>query len=176
MASDYRVICASSVLLAIVAMLVPCPAMSADNDSGDAEFLKPILNLTLEQERRGVDVPWSNSATGRSGSIRVERTYYRGQQPCRDYVRTTTGASTEVHGTGCRIGKGKWEISESRPEASKGPSGSSIATTGLAGGSSDPPASATAPATAAAKSAADPPRPARKPAPFAFTMPTRSDL
>jgi hypothetical protein len=175
MASDYRVICAGVFLLAIVATLAPCPAMSADDDSGDAEFLKPILNLTLEQERRGVDVPWSNPGTGRSGSIRVERTFYRGQQPCRDYVRTTAGASTEVHGTGCRIGKGKWEISETRQERSKAASGSSTAPA-IASGGSDPSPSAPAPSPSAAKPAADPPRPVRKPSPFAFTMPTRSDL
>jgi surface antigen len=91
-------------------------AQPAAEDARDMAIIVPALNSALENERSGKEVPWSNAETGRSGMIRIERTFYRGQQPCRDYRRTTIGggADYEVRGVGCRLGKVNWGFEETR--------------------------------------------------------------
>src|SRR4051794_11579161 len=96
--------------LGLVALAVAAfagAARAASEDPRDLLVIMPTLNDTLENERSGKDTTWTNVATGRSGTIRIERTFYRGLQPCREYTRTTAGNGPgyEVRGTGCRIGK-----------------------------------------------------------------------
>ena len=86
----------------------------------DEDYVGPLLNQALETERTGVAVPWSNPATGSSGMIMIERTFYRDPDtPCRDYRRTLEqpGRPTvEIQGTGCRIASGHWSLDEEEPE------------------------------------------------------------
>jgi len=87
---------------------------------------------TLEFERSGVDVAWSNPVTGNGGMIRVERTYFLNPDtPCRDYIRTADrpgGKRSVTKGTGCRMEDGRWFLDEQNNAealpASKGDSGS----------------------------------------------------
>jgi hypothetical protein len=147
-------------------------AAATPEDPRDVAVIIPLLNGTLEIERTGTEVPWSNSLTGRSGIIRIERTFYRGQQPCRDYTRTTrdAGASFEIRGIGCRIDKMKWQFEEIRvntPAAGSAPT------------RSDPDAVAPRDLKVGTANSAEPPRlpppvPVRKPP--AFSLPTRSQL
>jgi hypothetical protein len=114
----------------------------------------------------------------------VERTFYRGLQPCRDYVRTTTGNGPgyEVRGTGCRAGKLNWSVEEARKDE---PAATAAAPAAPAAPSAAPP-SAPAPEPAAAAPSGDPsvraPRkpPAPLPAPptptLSYGLPTRSQL
>jgi hypothetical protein len=158
--------------LAVGATLAPALAASPGAPTGaDPDPPSPILNDTLEHERSGVEVPWSDAASGRSGKLRVERTFYRGQQPCRDFVWTHEapgGGTAESRGTGCRAGNARWDI-ERQPAPPVPSSGSSTA---------KPPAPAAAggDTTAAKPPPAEPPLPARKPAVLVITMPTRSEL
>jgi surface antigen len=164
---------ASAAFLAVVVLVA---AAHAADDPRDLLVIMPALNETLESERSGRDITWTNVTTGRAGTIRVERTFYRGQQPCRDYIRTTAGngPSFEVRGVGCRVGKLNWAVEERRIE--------------------EPPATAAAPAPpppeptsrdAAARSgepSGEPasPRAPRKaapsPPPLRYGLPTRSQL
>ena len=87
----------------------------AEEAADDLQHLRPLINQTLETEKSGVEIGWSDPATGHSGTLRVERTFYRDQQPCREYLRTIerAGASTLVtRGVGCRVGRAQWEIEE----------------------------------------------------------------
>jgi hypothetical protein len=158
-------------------------ARAATDNPSDAAVFVPLLNETLENERTGRDVPWSNPATARSGVIRVERTFYRCQQPCREYLRTITtlGGSNlaEARGTGCRVAKAKWDLQEGVPAESSAGSVGSTGSSGAAGGDPGLPARSEDPARSAppAKPGADPPqRLVRKPPPLVFSLPTRSDL
>lgn len=173
---------------AIVAVgLAAATAIAADptaDDPRDLAVIMPALNDALEHERSGKDSSWTNVATGRAGTIRIERTFYRGQQPCREYTRTTTGAGAgyQVRGTGCRLGKLNWTVEEARSDEP-------AATASTAGAA--PAAAPSEPGPAAPRDAAgrsgDPSgepvslRPPRKPAPpqtptLRYGLPTRSQL
>jgi surface antigen len=85
----------------------------------DEDYVEPLLNQALETEKSGVELPWSNPATGSGGMIVIERTFYRDPRtPCRDYRRTVEragAAAVEIEGTGCRVGPGEWTLEEEGP-------------------------------------------------------------
>ncbi len=91
-------------------------APRADEDPRDAAMVAALVKQTLEFERTGTDLPWSNPETGSRGVIRVERTYnLDSDMPCRDYTRTTRrtdGERITTRGTGCRMGDGRWFLDE----------------------------------------------------------------
>ena len=93
---------------------------SARAQTGDDDYVAPLLNQALESERTGVAVPWHNPATGSSGTIVIERTFYRDPDtPCRDYRRTLEQPGppgVAVTGTGCRSAAGRWPLEENAPE------------------------------------------------------------
>ena len=41
----------------------------------DEDYVERLLNQALETEKSGVEIPWSNPATGSSGTILIERTF-----------------------------------------------------------------------------------------------------
>jgi surface antigen len=104
---------AAALLLGLVCL---AGAPRAGEDPRDAAVVAPLVKQTLEFERTGTDLPWSNPETGSRGVIRVERTYYRDTNtPCRDYTRTTErpgGERSTTRGTGCRMGDGRWFLDE----------------------------------------------------------------
>jgi hypothetical protein len=94
-----------------------------------------MVKQTLEFERTGTDLRWSNPETGSGGVIRVERTYYRdANTPCRDYIRTTKrpgGEEFTTRGTGCRMSDGRWFLDETPSDpAPKAPSAAAGAPAG----------------------------------------------
>jgi surface antigen len=168
----------------IIGAAVAASGAGAAEDARDLTVIMPAVNDALEYERSGKEIAWSNVATGRGGMIRVERTFYRGQQPCRDYVRTTVGSGPgyQIRGIGCRLGKLNWTVEEARVDE---PAATAAAPAAL------PAPAAPDPNPAVAKDAAgrsgDPsgepasPRPLRKqaapPAPtLRYGLPTRSAL
>lgn len=104
--------------LFVLLLSLPCLAgvARADEDPRDAAVVAAQVKQTLEFERTGTDLPWSNPETGSSGVIRVERTYYLDPEtPCRDYIRTTRrpdGEKLTMRGSGCRMGDGRWFLDE----------------------------------------------------------------
>lgn len=149
--------------------------------AADEQYVEPLLNRALENEKTGVELPWSNPATGSSGTIVIERTFYRDPRtPCRDYRRTLerAGAPTlEIQGTGCRVGPSRWALDEEEP--------TSLAATPapVTGPTPEPDeASVSPPARAEAAAPSCPtmsvaPVPCGKPPPVTdYTMPTRTKL
>jgi surface antigen len=150
----------------------------------DEEYVGPLVNDALETAKSGVAIPWSNPATGSSGTIVIERTFYRDPRtPCRDYRRTLerVGApEVEIEGTGCRIGPGRWSLDEEKP-------GGAAATAATTPGTraaprpqeraapSPEPAAGPAPPSCPALNAAPVPC-AKPPAVVDYTMPTRTEL
>jgi hypothetical protein len=155
-------------------------AAQADDD----EYVGPLVNQALETEKSGIEVPWSNPASGSSGIIVIERTFYRDPRtPCRDYRRTLerTGAPTvEIQGTGCRIRSGRWSLVEAEAR--------SIAVTAPSARTGTPrtPAATAPPDAEPARAEAAPPScpaltavpvPCGKPAAVVdYTMPTKTEL
>jgi surface antigen len=99
------------------AMVVGAPHLVAQ--VADEDYVEPLLNKALETEKTGVELPWSNPATGSGGIIVIERTFYRDPRtPCRDYRRTVEqagAAAVEIEGTGCRVGPNEWTLEEEEP-------------------------------------------------------------
>jgi surface antigen len=176
----------SALQLAVLCLvaLAAAPADAVAQTDADEEYVGPLVNQALETEKSGVEIPWSNPATGSSGMILIERTFYRDPRtPCRDYRRTLeqVGAPTiEIQGTGCRIGSGRWSLDEEEPKsvAAAAPSaGAGVARTPEPTEAPEPePARAeTAPPNCPALSAA--PVPCDKPGPVVdYTLPTRTEL
>jgi hypothetical protein len=171
--SDHGLIALSAALFACLYTL-PGPGSAA---SPDDPSVLTILNATLETEKSGVEVPWSDPGNNRSGMVRVERTFFRGKTPCREYVRTVQQAgtaATEFRGTGCRMGSNLWEFDEAvsaSPPAIPPPGGARTsdpaAGSSRSGGDPSPSRSGGPTPSAAAASPKSPP--------ISFKLPTRSD-
>ena len=171
--------------LTLAAALIACASLAGAPDAAaqvaDEEYVEPLLNQALEAERTGVELPWRNPATGSSGVIAIERTFYRDPRtPCRDYRRTLERAgepAVEVEGTGCRIGPNEWAIDEETPA-------SRAATPAPAAGPEPAPDEPPAPEPARAEPvppscptmSVTPVPCGRPPAVVDYTMPTRTRL
>lgn len=166
-----------------IATVAAAQNVAAQTDA-DEDYVGPLVNQALETEKTGVEIPWSNPATGSSGIILIERTFYRDPRtPCRDYRRTLdrVGApSVEIQGTGCRIGSGRWSLDEEDPRSL-----AATAPTARSGGARTPEASEPPAAEPARTEAAPPSCPALSPAPVPcdkppavvdYTMPTKTEL
>jgi surface antigen len=152
----------------------------------DEEYVGPLVNQALETEKSGVEVPWSNPATGSSGMILIERTFYRDPRtPCRDYRRTLerAGAPTvEIEGTGCRIGAGRWSLDEEEPRSVAGAT-APAPDAGTGPAPTSEPAEPPEPEPAAGPNPPSCPAPGAAPVPCGkpdavvdYTMPTKTEL
>jgi surface antigen len=157
------------------------PQQLAAQVDPDEEYVGPLINQALEGERTGVEIPWSNPATGSGGMIVIERTFYRDPRtPCRDYRRTTEragGPKVEIQGTGCRVGSDRWSLDEESPAtvaAGPAPVASSRQPPGTPP-APEPERAAAAPPNCPALTAV--PVPCSKPAAVVdYTMPTKTEL
>jgi surface antigen len=162
------------------ALATLAPHWVAAQEDADEEYVAPLINQALEAERTGVEVPWTNPATGSSGTIVIERTFYRDPRtPCRDYRRTIErpgGPSGAIQGTGCRVGSGRWSLDEEKPDPSRE---ALFRRAPRAPEATEPPPpepeSAAAPPSCPALTAV--PVPCDKPPPVVdYTMPTKTEL
>jgi len=175
---------------------------SGNDDIRDLPFVLDTVNDVLETSKTNVQVPWQNPATGNSGVIVVERTFYTSpDMPCRQYRRTYNRPGTGevmVRGTGCRIGPSRWKIEEDPtasplPKAAKsGPSSGSTAgavtappsPVGTTAGRQAPPPQKATPRKVEKKAVKAAPKSAKakpKPPPEApelpkFTMPSKAEI
>jgi surface antigen len=170
---------AVSLAVACILAAVASQRIAAQEELDEA-YVGPLINQALESQRTGVEVPWTNPATGSSGTIVVERTFYRDPRtPCRDYRRTVEragGAAVAIEGTGCRIGSGRWSLDEEEPEPTR---------EALPRSAPREPEAATPPEAEPESTAAPPSCPAPSAVPAAceqpaaivdYTMPTRTEL
>ncbi len=105
-------------MVGLFALCRPQSASAAPDGttSADDAIVLPLVNRVLENEPTGVEVQWSNPATGNQGTIVVIKTVSTPpERPCREYRRTRErpGAAVEtIQGVGCRIGPALWELDE----------------------------------------------------------------
>ncbi len=132
-------------VLASLIVLGFAPLARGNDDIRDLPFVLDSVNDALETARTNVRVRWNNPATGNSGVIIVEKTFYPSpEMPCRRYYRTYTQpgqGEMMTRGTGCRTGPARWRIEEERT-ASRAPKAiESGPTSGSTAGAPPPPAS-----------------------------------
>jgi surface antigen len=70
------------------------------------------MQKALETAPTGRAVVWSNPDTGNRYTVKPVRTYYRSQQPCREYLtKAIIGGKTEqIYGKACRQSDGSWRV------------------------------------------------------------------
>lgn len=70
------------------------------------------MQKALETAPTGRAVVWSNPDNGNRYTVRPVRTYYREQQPCREYVTQAIigGKSQQIYGKACRQADGSWRV------------------------------------------------------------------
>ena len=157
----------------LLAVAVQPVAAQAD---ADEDYVGPLINQALENERSGVEIPWTNPATGSRGIIVIERTFYRDPRtPCRDYRRTIERAGAPgvaIEGTGCRLGSGRWSLDEDEPDSARE---ALIRRPPPEAAEAPEPERAAAPPSCPALSAAPVPC-AKPPAVADYTMPAKTEL
>lgn len=166
-------------MLAAVAVLAT-PSFAAE-DPRDAAAAREMLQVVLETEKSGIEVPWSSSTTGNKGIIRIERTFFRTPDlPCRDYIRTIeqkSGAKLTMRGTGCRLASESWSLEETlaKTEPPKEPEVKAVEKPKSVVPTEKVAAVTPTPKTSTKKVAAAPP--AKKAPPLLeYSLPTTSDL
>jgi surface antigen len=73
---------------------------------------KMQMQSALENTPTGEMKSWKNPDNGNSYQVQPTRTYYEGQQPCREYVTHAKigGKSEKIVGQACRQTDGTWRI------------------------------------------------------------------
>ncbi len=160
-------------LLAILITLSLATAARGNDDIRDLPFVLDAVNDALETARTNTQVPWENPATGNSGVIVVEKTFYPSPEtPCRQYRRTFNRpgrGAMMTRGTGCRVGPARWKIEEERtasrvPKAAKSGPSPSPGSTAESTAAPASPVGRTAGVTRSARKKATPPKTAKRPA------------
>ncbi len=70
------------------------------------------MNQALEANRNNASSSWHNPNTGNSYTVTPTQTYYRNDEPCRDYTTKAIigGKSETIYGKACRMADGTWKV------------------------------------------------------------------
>lgn len=70
------------------------------------------MQRALETAPVGRAVSWKNPDNGNRYSVKPTRTYYKNEQPCREYTTQAMigGKSQQIYGTACRQADGSWQV------------------------------------------------------------------
>jgi hypothetical protein len=167
-------------------VLATPPAWAQAVDPRDRVALDRALNRTLEVARMSDTTRWDNGETGVTGTIVVERTFYRDlDEPCRSYRWTLQQGDRALQGqgTGCRNRREDWTLEEDPPRPAAVRAGATSAAPRqptrtaapqpVAGARETSPAPAANPPDAAAKTPPKDERPVSIPK---YTLPARTPL
>ncbi|MDX2346746.1 MAG: RT0821/Lpp0805 family surface protein [Legionella sp.] len=66
----------------------------------------------LESTATGKTARWKNPDTGNQYRVTPTRTYYRAEQPCREYTTYANigGKQEQIYGKACRTADGAWRV------------------------------------------------------------------
>lgn len=72
------------------------------------------VNQALERNRNDVASSWKNPNNGNKYTVEPTKTYYRNDQPCRDYTtKAIIGGKPEtIYGKACRMADGTWKVEQ----------------------------------------------------------------
>lgn len=70
------------------------------------------MQRALETAPTGKAVSWKNPDSGNRYSVKPTRTYYRNEQPCREYITHAVigGKKEQIYGRACRQADGSWRV------------------------------------------------------------------
>lgn len=70
------------------------------------------MQHALETAPTGKEVKWKNPDNGNRFVVTPTKTYYKAEQPCREYQTTAiiAGKTQNIYGTACRQADGSWRI------------------------------------------------------------------
>jgi surface antigen len=70
------------------------------------------MERALEDGQTGYETRWRNPDSGNVYAVVPTRTYYRDDQPCRDYTtRAIIGGKRQtIYGHACRMADGTWQV------------------------------------------------------------------
>ncbi len=70
------------------------------------------MQKALETAPTGKAVQWRNPDSGNHYTVKPTRTYYRNEQPCREYVTSAMigGKREQIYGKACRKADGSWKV------------------------------------------------------------------
>lgn len=84
----------------------------------DWTIAKSALRETLGRTEDGASQPWENPTTGAHGTVTpVAAIYEKNGFACRNFILSQVRGSNEnwYEGTACRIHRGQWDVTNSRP-------------------------------------------------------------
>lgn len=70
------------------------------------------VQRALENTPTGKALSWKNPDSGNQYRVVPTRTYYRAEQPCREYTTYANigGKQEQIHGKACREADGSWRV------------------------------------------------------------------
>ena len=70
------------------------------------------MQRALETAPTGHPVQWRNPQSGNHYTVEPTRTYYRKEQPCREYITKAVigGKVQQIYGKACRQADGAWKV------------------------------------------------------------------
>lgn len=70
------------------------------------------MERALETSPTGKKISWKNPDSGHQYSVTPTRTYYRQEQPCREYTTYANigGKQEQIYGKACRQADGSWRV------------------------------------------------------------------
>ena len=70
------------------------------------------MQHALETAPTGKSVSWKNPDSGNRYTVKPTRTYYKNQQPCREYMTDAMigGKKQQIYGKACRQADGSWKV------------------------------------------------------------------
>lgn len=77
----------------------------------DKQDMMQVQNA-LETSPTGKAVSWKNPDSGNQYRVTPTRTYYKNEQPCREYTTNAIigGKKEQVYGKACRMADGSWRV------------------------------------------------------------------
>ena len=97
-----------------ILLLTACTqaSLTAGLKSESAAMMMTTFQEALEHSKSGFSQSWYNPKTSTSGTMTVISTYYRYNQPCREFVATVTGVKGTInhYGDACRSSQYDWNL------------------------------------------------------------------
>jgi hypothetical protein len=85
---------------------------------GDLAIARAVASDVLTKGGKDVSMPWENPRTGARGTITpLASAYTQDGSVCRDFLASylRNGSEGWLHGAGCRVERGKWQVRSMRP-------------------------------------------------------------
>jgi len=93
-------------------LATPKPLMQPPSQA-DLAIARAVASDALSKGGKDVSMPWENPRTGARGTITpLASAYSQEGSVCRDFLASYVkdGSEAWLHGAGCRVDRGKWQV------------------------------------------------------------------